>query len=113
MMSPLGQPAVIDLPALATILLTRASLALPFTPKRSATMRNTLTAALRAIRSKIRGERLDAQAQHIADRMVEELRAAVADLKETRQDIRRFGKAMDIPDGAEGQPEDCRLSADD
>ena len=44
-------------------------------------MRNTLTAALRAIRSRIRGEHLDAQAQQIADRMVEELRAAVADLK--------------------------------
>ena len=46
-----------------------------------------LTAALRAIRSKIRGEHLDAQAQQIADRMVEELRAAVADLQETRQEI--------------------------
>ena len=45
-------------------------------------MRNTLTAALRAIRSRIRGEQhLDAQAQQIADRMVEELRAVVADLK--------------------------------
>jgi len=46
-----------------------------------------LTAALRAIRSKIRGEHLDAQAQQIADRMVEELRVAVADLQETRQEI--------------------------
>ena len=62
-------------------------------------MRNTLTAALRAIRSRIRGERLDAQAQQVADIMVEELRAAVADLKETRQEIREFGKAMGIPDG--------------
>ena len=56
-------------------------------------MRNTLTAALRAIRNKIRGEQqLDAQVQQIADRMVEELRAAVVDLQETREDIRELAK---------------------
>jgi DNA anti-recombination protein RmuC len=55
-------------------------------------MRDTLTATLRAIKSKIRGEHLDAQAQQIADRMVEELRAAVADLHETRQDIGDLAK---------------------
>ncbi len=62
-------------------------------------MRNTLTAALRAIRSRIRGARLDAQAQQVADIMVEELRAAVADLKETRQDIRELAKQWAYPTG--------------
>ena len=65
-------------------------------------MRNTLTAALRAIRSRIRGERLDAQAQHVADIMVEELRAAVADLKETRQDIRDLARQWIYPTARTG-----------
>ena len=66
-------------------------------------MRNTLTAALRAIRSRIRGEQhLDAQAQQIADRMVEELRAAVADLKETRQDIGDLAKQWIYPRAQRG-----------
>ena len=61
-------------------------------------MRDTLTAALCAIRSRIRGEQqLDAQVQLIADRMVEELRAAVADLKETRQDIGDLAKQWIYP----------------
>jgi hypothetical protein len=60
-------------------------------------MRDTLTATLRAIKSKIRGEHLDAQAQQIADRMVEELRAAVADLQETRQDIGDLAKQWVYP----------------
>ena len=66
-------------------------------------MRNTLTAALRAIRSRIRGEQhLDAQVQQIADRMVEELRAAVADLKETRQDIGDLAKQWIYPTAQRG-----------
>ena len=42
---------------------------------------------------------LDAQVQQIADRMVEELRAAVADLKETRQDIGDLAKQWIYPTG--------------
>ncbi len=63
-------------------------------------MRNTLTAALRAIRNKICGEQqLDAQVHQIADRMVEELRAAVVDLQETREDIRELAKQWVYPTG--------------
>lgn len=58
-------------------------------------MLNTLTAALR----RLHGERLDAQVQHVADIMVEELRAAVADLKETRQDIRELANQWTYPTG--------------
>ena len=65
-------------------------------------MLNTLTAALRAIRSRLHGERLDAQVQHVADIMVEELRAAVADLKETRQDIGDLAKQWIYPTGQRG-----------
>jgi predicted ArsR family transcriptional regulator len=59
--------------------------------------------ALRAIRSRIRGEQhLDAQAQQIADRMVEELRAAVVDLQETREDIRELAKQWVYPTAQAG-----------
>jgi len=66
-------------------------------------MFDTLTAAFRAIKSRIRGEYLDAQAQQIADRMVEELRLAVADLKETRQDIGDLAKQWIYPTHGRGQ----------
>ena len=66
-------------------------------------MRNTLTAALRAVKSRIRGEHLDAQGQQIAERMVEELRAVVADLKETRQDIGDLAKQWVYPTARAGQ----------
>ena len=66
-------------------------------------MRNTLTAAWCAIRSRTRGEQqLDAQVQQIANRMVEELRAAVADLKETREDIRELAKQWIYPTSQRG-----------
>jgi signal transduction histidine kinase len=65
-------------------------------------MLHTLTAALRAIESRIRGEQLDAQAQQVADIMVEELRAAVADLKETRQDIGELAKQWIYPTAQAG-----------
>ena len=59
-------------------------------------MRDTLTATVRAIRSRIRGghqeQHHDAQARQIANRMVAEFRAAVADLKEMRQDIGELAK---------------------